>query len=226
MTAILEWDKSHGTYRSLPFYFVWEVWKGRNNLIFEGRPFHIHIIFSNITKWFADVTTPSIRITDGSIRNRPHEIVLPAIYFDGASVEGIMGCGVWIKLSQNERIHIFWNGGPGSNNKAEIMALWGGLYAASNLQLQNPHFYGDSRIVIDWITHRSVMQTPVLQGWSQRIQRIWHNMNCPPITHIYRESNTRADALSKRGVNAVFGDMHISQFQDGVQIWESTIPLP
>lgn len=31
------------------------------------------------------------------------------------------------------------------------MALWRGLLAASNLQLHNPNFYGDSKLVIGWI---------------------------------------------------------------------------
>ena len=176
--------------------------------------------------WIVDKPEPSQLVADGSIWNRPHEISIPAIFFDWASAEGITGCGVWIKLSQRERIHIFWNGGPGSNNKAKIMALWGGLLAASNLQLQNPNFYGDSMLVIGWITSRCDMLNPGLLGWRQRTHRLWQNLNYPPITHIYRENNMRADGLSKKGINVEFGYMHVLQFKDGVQIWNSTIPIP
>jgi len=36
---------------------------------------------------------------------------LPTLYFDGACMEGEIGCEAWIKLSHREQIHIFWDGG-------------------------------------------------------------------------------------------------------------------
>ena len=39
MSAATEWDKLKGKFRSLPFFFIWEVWLGRNKLIFENVPF-------------------------------------------------------------------------------------------------------------------------------------------------------------------------------------------
>lgn len=127
ISSALEWDKLRGKYKSLPF-FIWEVWLGRNKSIFEDVSFQIPRIFSAIKRWMDDrpspfFTSPSFTISDGSIRIQPHEMAIPAIYFDGACVDGVMGCGAWIKLSQRERIHIYWNGGPESNNKAEIIAL-------------------------------------------------------------------------------------------------------
>ena len=62
-----------------------------------------------------------------------------------------MGCGAWIKLSGHERIHMHWNGGLGSNNKAELMALWGGLFAAVNMELSEIHIYSDSAMIIGCI---------------------------------------------------------------------------
>ena len=123
ISAIKEWDKLTGKFKSLPFFLVWEVWNGRNDLIFENRPFQIHNIYSKIMEWIEVRPISCQHIVDGSHRNKPHEIAIPAIFFDGASTDGNTGCGVWIKLSQRDRIHIYWNGGPGSKNKAEIMAL-------------------------------------------------------------------------------------------------------
>lgn len=133
---------------------------------------------------------------------------------------------MWIKLSQYERIHIYWNGGPGSNNKAELMALWGGLYVAADLQILNPCFYGDSKNAIGWITGSVHLRISDLQGWRRRAHRLWQILNFPPINHIYREVNTRADALSKKGISAEFGLMYIHQYRDGQLIWNSSIPLP
>lgn len=165
-------------------------------------------------------------VIDGSHRIRPHAIDIPAIFFDGAFVDGNIGCGVWIKLFDRERYHIFWNGGPGINNKAEIMALWGGLLAASNLQLQGVCIYGDSQLIIGWITNRFLMLSPQLQGWIERTQRLWRRLNCLPINHIFRKNNTRADRLSKKGLVADYGLMKIIHFSDGRQIGEFSIPIP
>lgn len=106
------------------------------------------------------------------------------------------------------------------------MALWSGLLAASNLQLQNPNFYDDSKLVIGWIYSKCDMIALGLMGWRQRTHRLWKILNYPPINHIYRENNTRADGLSKKGIQEDFGHMHIFQYKDGVQIWNSTVLIP
>lgn len=176
--------------------------------------------------WIVEGNAPSPLMVDQSVRNRPHEIHIPAIYFDGASAGGIMGCGVWVKKSQSERVHIFWNGGFGTNSKAEIMAFWGGLLVATMLNIQNPSFYGNSKMVIEWINGRSKLTVPKLRGWMQRIYYLWNNLNQPPIKHIYREANTRADGLSKKGVCVEFGQMYFTGIKDGDVIWNLSVPVP
>lgn len=128
-------------------------------------------------RWIDEWTPSKVKTMDGSHRIRPHEISIPAIFFDGACNEGITGCGAWIKLSRRERIHLHWNGGPGTNNKAEIMALWGGLLAAVNLNLTEVHIYGDSKLIIDCISGRQNMNNPGLHGWLKRTQRLWHRLD-------------------------------------------------
>ena len=70
------------------------------------------------------------------------------------------------------------------------------------------------------------MRNPRLMGWRQRAHRLWKILDCPPIKHIYRENNTRADGLSKKGINADFGAMYVYRYRDGMVIWNSTIPIP
>ena len=173
ISAATEWDNLKGKYRSLPFFLMWEVWLGRNKLIFENVPFQIPRIFSAILKWIEDRPMTIKPITDFCIRIRPHEVAIPSVYFDGACREGDMGCGSWIKLSQRERIHIHWNGGQGTNNKAEVIALWGGLRFAAYLQLQDIHVYGDSKIFIGWITNLASLIPTELQGWVHSTRHLW-----------------------------------------------------
>lgn len=119
-----------------------------------------------------------------------------------------------------------WNGGPGTNNMAEIMALWGGLLAVVNMDLSDLHIYGDFDLIIGVIMGCLHLQIPDLQGWICRIRRIWQRLGSPPIEHIYRDLNTRADGLSKRGLNADYGFIQVLHYRDGVQFWDSTIPMP
>lgn len=45
----------------------------------------------------------------------------------------------------------------GTNNMAELMALWSGLLAAHNMGMNGVHIYGDSRLIIDAISGKSVL---------------------------------------------------------------------
>lgn len=198
ISAAYDWDRLNSSYKSLPFYFIWEVWLTRNNIIFEQKSFQIHRTYMAIKSWMVDSPPLIIDDCDASHRLRPHEIALPALYFDGASAEGNIGCGAWIKISDRYRILIYWNGGPGSNNKAEIMALWGGLLIAIDYQIQVAGIYGDSQLVIGWMSNRFNMYNQLLQGWIDRTQYLWSRMEFSPMFHIFCENNTRADRLSKK----------------------------
>ena len=98
ISAAYDWDKLKSKYNSLPFFLIWEIWLARNNLIFEGHPFLIHRVYLAIKGWMDDRVQHTPLILDGSRRIRPHEISLPALFFDGASADGVTSCGVWIKL--------------------------------------------------------------------------------------------------------------------------------
>lgn len=137
-----------------------------------------------------------------------------------------MGCGAWIKISQVERIHICWNGGLGCNNLAELMALWCGLLASHNMGLNDVSIFGDSKIIIDAMVGKAVLSTARVQGWLLRAQQLWSKMNKPAITHIFRENNTRADRLSKKGLDMEFGILQENQYRVGQIIWNTEIPIP
>ena len=54
MNAAKDWDDLKGKFKSLPFFFIWEVWRGRNRLIFDDTPFRIHQVYSFILGWLVD----------------------------------------------------------------------------------------------------------------------------------------------------------------------------
>ena len=149
-----------------------------------------------------------------SYRLRPHCISIPALFFDGAQQNGICGCGAWLKLEGEERFHIIWNGGQGSNNKAEVMALWSGLLVAHHLGLPSIDIYGDSQLVIGSISGRTNLRVSNLSGWVDRTLYILSQFQRASLHHIYRELNWRADRLSKLGLEHNFGHITVIHIRD------------
>ena len=137
-----------------------------------------------------------------------------------------MRCGAWLKLSEEEMIEICWNGGKGTNNIAELMAIWCGLLAAVNLELNDVSIYGDSKLIIDTMNGKVSNSSITEHGWYRRARHLWERLNYPPISHIYRENNTRDDGLSKQGVGMVFGILRVSQYKHNKKVWTSDIPIP
>lgn len=97
---------------------------------------------------------------------------------------------------------------------------------ASDLSLQDFHIYGDSKTVIGWVSNSYHLLSPHLRGWLARTQNLWNRMLRPTINHIFRENNTRADRLSKKGLQADFGVIHFSRYRDGMVVQELEIPIP
>lgn len=106
------------------------------------------------------------------------------------------------------------------------MALWGGLLIAIDLQIQVASIYGDSNLVVGWVSNEVHMESPLLKGWFDRSKVLWDRLNCPPIHHIFRENNTRADRLSKRGLLEAFGTLKVAHIRNGQQMGFREIPLP
>lgn len=63
------------------------------------------------------------RIKKGSGESTRIPTPIPRAFFDGAAQLGTCACGVYIIPEAGQAYEIYWNGGPGSNNRAEVMAL-------------------------------------------------------------------------------------------------------
>lgn len=200
--------------KALPYYVCWEIWCNRNNLLFNEGRLDIFRMYTRILDWL-HISPASDKVCwDLSIRIRAHCIQLPTVFFDGAQQEGVCGCGAWIQMEGGERYHIIWNGGPGTNNKAEIMALWSGLLVAHILMIPSIDIYGDSQIVIEGISGRASLRCTNLSGWVERIHRHLSLFQKAPLHHIYREHNGRADRPSKLGLVQAFGFIRVTRFSE------------
>jgi len=99
----------------------------------------------------------------------PRELsLLPRAFFDGAEDNGICGCGVHIITNENYHFLIHWNGGKGSNSKAEAVALAGLLSFCLFLNLQNVSIFGDSKVMVDHVLGKNNILKPQLVGWLDR----------------------------------------------------------
>ena len=128
---------------------------------------------------------------------------MPRAFFDGAEQGGQCGCGV--SISVNENCLIYWNGGRGSNSKAEAMALVGLIHFCLFINLQDVSIFGDSKVMVDGVIGKSIIRKPQLYGWIDRIKFLWNKSKGVSIHHIKRDLNQRADDLSKRGLQVTPG---------------------
>lgn len=174
-------------------------------MLFNEGMWDPHRMFRPTLKWLQTPPAPDVNIKDLSVRYRPQEINIPALFFDGAQQEGVCGCRAWLKLENGKRYNISWNGGPGTNNKAELLALWSGLLVALHLEIPCIDIYRDSQVVIGGISGRTILRCPQLCGWVDRITHLLSQFQRTATHHIYRELNSRMDKLSKLGLAHEFG---------------------
>lgn len=219
------WGSKGAGIKALPFYVCWEVWRSRNNMLFNEGLWDPHRMYRRILVWLQTPSASDEIIKDLSIRYRPHEVNIPALFFDGAQQEGVCGCGAWLKLENGERYNISWNGGPGTNSKAELLALWSGLLVALHLRIPCIDIYGDSQVVIGGISGRTTLRSPHLCGWVERIIHLLSQFQRTATHHIYRELNSRAEKLSKLGLAHEFGFISVTYISENRAETSYSFPL-
>lgn len=130
---------------------------------------------------------------------------IPRAFFDGASQQGICACVVFIIPAVGQKYEIYWNGGTGTNNKVEVMALAGLLSISDFLNLQGLKIYGDFKMIIDHVRSKHTIKNYNLSEWLERIMSIWVSRPDFSIEHINKGTNAVADALSKKGLFSQHG---------------------
>lgn len=92
---------------------------------------------------------------------------------------------------------------------AEAMALAGLLSFCFFINLQNITIFGDSKVLVDYLSRKNMISRSHLVGWLDKIRFYWNSLMGSSIHHINRDQNQKADELSKKGLQAVPGSWHL-----------------
>jgi hypothetical protein len=82
---------------------------------------------------------------------------------------------------------------------------------------------GDSRVVIDWINHKSNLHSVQIEGWKNKTLQLSKLFTDICFLHIPRAFNTEADALSKTALKGVVGSLSISHCDSGIESSSTSI---
>jgi len=98
--------------------------------------------------------------------------------------------------------------------KAELLGAWASLNLARCLQIEELILLGDSKVIVDWLQGKADFKVAALMGWKDRTMEsslwFWHLY----VSHIYREDNREADALSKTALKIPPGLLYFTKWED------------
>ena len=103
--------------------------------------------------------------------------------------------------------------GFGTNNFADLLALKLLLTLALENQITIIHIFGDSQLVINWVTSKFRVQNMQLFQVLYEVTRISDMFENVDFKHIYQERNSKADELAKAGATVPDGYWHITEFR-------------
>ena len=103
--------------------------------------------------------------------------------------------------------------GTGSNNFAEIIDLKLLLTLALENHISNLQIFGDSQLVINWVTSKFRMYNSLLSQVLREVIRISDMFERVEYKHIYQERNSKVDVLAKDGATIPDGYWHITEFR-------------
>jgi ribonuclease HI len=203
-------DPRYKELKSLPPIINWGIWLARNTTIFLDKassPEKTAAQSLSILSHFPQTKKgPSIQ----PIQTETIDKSKPWAYFDGASQNQTCGGGFVLHLSENHSFHIKLGLGQGTNNYAELLTLKLLLLFAKEKDLLHLQIFGDSMIVINWARKlqqcHNIFLLPILED----ILRLMEEFDTVTISHVYRNMNMVADALSKAGLPLLWGQWHIT----------------
>ena len=82
------------------------------------------------------------------------------------------------------------------------MALAGLLSLGIFLDIPNLQIFGGSKVITDHVLSKHNIKNIHLVGWLDRIAALWNSKREYTISHIHRNKNKKADALSKMGLTS------------------------
>ncbi|GJX32149.1 reverse transcriptase domain-containing protein [Tanacetum coccineum] len=120
------------------------------------------------------------------------------LYTDGASNEHRSGAGLMLidpegaEYSYTLRLNF-----ANSNNDAEYEALLAGLRIATKMKVERMHAFVDSKLVANQVEGSYEAKSKKTKKYKEKVLKIIQSFNNFRISHIPREENRKADALSK-----------------------------
>jgi len=135
----------------------------------------------------AETTMPYTLYFDGASKGNPGRAGAGAVIYDPAGKE------IWSRAA--------FVGSRETNNVAEYHGLIMGLEQALNLGLKGIKVYGDSKLVVEQVAGRWKVNAENLRPLCERARGLAVNIGGGiTFEHVYREKNTRADALSNEAL--------------------------
>jgi len=135
------------------------------------------------------------------------------LFFDGASKgnPGQAGCGgVIIDPSGNTHSSYAWGIGYATNNYAEFLALWQGLYQALHLGIQNLRIFGDSKQVLEAIILKKKPKDCSLAQLYRKSVILLSQFRGSHCYHVLRSLNGQADAQANLGAHLSKGTLTVN----------------
>jgi len=87
-----------------------------------------------------------------------------------------------------------------TNNEAEYMAMIKGVHVSLELNITNLNIYSDSELIVNQINGNYKVKNDRMKQLHSSVMFELNQMDHWSVTHVRREKNTRADALSKNGM--------------------------
>lgn len=118
-------------------------------------------------------------------------------YFDGVAKQGWCGFGAILLLNLDHHVHLFWFGGEGSNTRAKVIPLWGLLFFAKTMNLEQMIIIGYAKVIIYWSNGMENISAPNLTNWMFHIENLRKSFTSISFRHVYRELNGVATLFPK-----------------------------
>ena len=83
--------------------------------------------------------------------------------------------------------------------------------------------FGDSKVIIDWVTRKSRLQIASLHSWKAKLQVLLPLFSYLDLYHTHREFNMEADVLFKQALRMMEGRISVLKYQANVFICGSSI---
>lgn len=195
------WFEEYKTYHSLSFYILWGIWWSRNANIFDQIVPYIRGTYLNIFVYFLEIGPKKEKRPWRHIQYKEVWSHYLVVFFDGASSNRVCGHGDFLILKVGSSFHFSWNSGSWRNNRVELITLWGALLCDKWLVIEDLVVFGDSKVILDWVQHRSTFGPPSLTLWMQQIRTLIISFHRLSINHVYIEQHQVANILSKSRCN-------------------------